>query len=226
MLCLYLRGHSTFGGYFFTRWVLLHRPFNIWRQLGQKCLFRGSASIEVGWPQLLWILNLWQKSAVHAKFGHYRTSGSWVMSSALQKTSNARSPLKAKSLMRVIMPSNWFICKLFQKVVNVWIVERPQLHCGDVMVMVTISVMPVASIIRWMEPIDHSWNLRDAWWVKIAVILLKILEVFNESNFSPRLNVKARAVAIVERTRQPCGEGTRMENLCAMLVVFTTNYIM
>ena len=92
MLCLYLRGHSTFGGYFFTRWALLHRPFNIWRQLGQKCLFRGSASIEVGWPQLLWILNLWQKSAVHAKFGHYRTSGSWVMSLVLQKTSNARPP--------------------------------------------------------------------------------------------------------------------------------------
>ena len=92
MLCLYLRGHLTFGCYFFTRWVLLHRPFNIWRQLGQKCLSRGLASIEVGWPQLLWILNLWQKSAVHAKFGHYRMSGSWVMSSVLQKTSNARPP--------------------------------------------------------------------------------------------------------------------------------------
>ena len=98
MLCPYLRGHSTFGGYFFLRWVLLHRPFNIWWQLGQKCLFRGSASMEVGWPQLLCILNLWQKSAHHEKFGHYRTSASWVMSLVVQKTSNARPPLYSKIL--------------------------------------------------------------------------------------------------------------------------------
>ena len=93
MLCPYLRGHSTFGGDSFRRWVLLHRPFNIWWQLGQKCLFRGLASMEVGWPQLLWILNLLQKSAGHTKFGHYSTSGSWVMSSVVQKTSNAHPPL-------------------------------------------------------------------------------------------------------------------------------------
>ena len=47
MLCPYLRGHWTFGGYFFTEWVLLHRHFNIWCHLGQKCLFRGLASMEV-----------------------------------------------------------------------------------------------------------------------------------------------------------------------------------
>ena len=88
MLCPYLRGHWIFGGYFFTKWVLLHRPFKIWCQLGQKYLFRGLASMEVGWPQLLWILILWQKSAGHAKFGHYRTSGSWVMSSVVQKTAH------------------------------------------------------------------------------------------------------------------------------------------
>ena len=50
MLCPYLRGHLTFGGYFFTRWALLYRPFNIWCKLGQKCLFRGSVSMEVRWP--------------------------------------------------------------------------------------------------------------------------------------------------------------------------------
>ena len=108
MLCLYLRGHSTFGGYFFTRWALLHRPFNIWRQLGQKCLFRGSASIEVGWPQLLWILNLWQKSAHHAKFGHYWTSGSWVMSSVLQKTSNAHPPFLSLEML-ILANYFWFL---------------------------------------------------------------------------------------------------------------------
>ena len=111
MLCPYLRGHWTFGGYFFTKRGLLHRPFNIWCQLGQKCLFTGSASIEVGWPQLLWILNLWQKSAVHAKFGHYRTSGSWVMSSVLQKTSNARSPFNKTCKNHW---SKYFYSRIFQ----------------------------------------------------------------------------------------------------------------
>ena len=86
MLCLYLRGHSTFRGFFFTRCAFLHRTFNIWCQLGQKCLLRGLTSMDVGWPQLLCILIFWQKSAGHAKFGHYRTSGSWVRSSVVQKT--------------------------------------------------------------------------------------------------------------------------------------------
>ena len=50
--------------------------------------------MEVGWPQLLWILILWQKSAFHAKFGHYSTSGSLVMSLVVQKTSNTHPPLR------------------------------------------------------------------------------------------------------------------------------------
>ena len=78
------------GVYFFSRWALLLRPFNIW---WQKCLFRGFASMEVRWPQLLWDLILihWQKSDHLAKFDHHsRSSGSWVMSSFVQKTSKAR----------------------------------------------------------------------------------------------------------------------------------------
>ena len=93
MLCPYLRGQSTFGGSLFIRWALLLRFINIWCQIFKKCLFRGLASMEVGWPQLLWDLIHWQKSTSHAKFDHYRTSGSWVMSSSVQKTSNAHSPL-------------------------------------------------------------------------------------------------------------------------------------
>ena len=74
--------------------MLLHRSINIWCQFGQKCLFRGSASTEVGGPQLLWALFQWQKSASHAKFDQDRTSGSWVMQSYVQKTSNAHPPLR------------------------------------------------------------------------------------------------------------------------------------
>ena len=72
--------------------MLLHRSINIWCQFGQKCLFRGSASTEVGGPQLLWALFQWQKSASHAKFDQDWTSGSWVMQLYVQKTSNARPP--------------------------------------------------------------------------------------------------------------------------------------
>ena len=88
----YLTGYIPWRPSGFWRWALLYRPFNVWCKLGQKCLFRGSASMEVRWPQLLWILNLWQKSTGHAKFGHYRTPGSWVMSLVVQKTSNAHPP--------------------------------------------------------------------------------------------------------------------------------------
>ena len=48
----------------------------------------------------------------------------------------------------------------------------------------------------------------------------------NESNFSPRPNVKARAAAIVELTRQHCGDVTRMVNQCVMLADYTTSYTM
>ena len=88
----YLRGQSTFGGYFFTRWALLHRPFNIWWQLGQKCLYRGSASMEVGLPQLLCFLIFDKKALVMQNLAIW-TSGSLVMSTVVQKTSNARPPL-------------------------------------------------------------------------------------------------------------------------------------
>ena len=95
MLCPYLRGQSTFGGPCFTKWALLLKFINIWCQIFQKCLFRGLASMEVAWPQLFWDLIHWQKSTSHAKFDHYRTSGSWVMSSYVQKTSNARPPFNS-----------------------------------------------------------------------------------------------------------------------------------
>ena len=50
MLHPYLGGQFTFGGHFFTGWALLHRSINICCQFGQKCLFRGLASMEVKWP--------------------------------------------------------------------------------------------------------------------------------------------------------------------------------
>ena len=50
MLCPYLRGQSTFGGYFVTRRVLLHRSTNICCHFCQKCSFRVLASMEVKQP--------------------------------------------------------------------------------------------------------------------------------------------------------------------------------
>ena len=85
MFCLYLRGQSTFWGYFFTVGALSYRPFGFWCDFCPKWPFWGLASMEVGWPQKSWDLIKWHKSASHAKFDHYRTSGSWVMSDLSRK---------------------------------------------------------------------------------------------------------------------------------------------
>ena len=100
MFCLYLRGQSTFWGYFFTVGALFHWPMKIWCQIGQKWPLSESASMEVGWPQLLWDLINNHKSALHAKFDHYTTSGSWVMVWFVQKTSNAHSPLSFRDFSK------------------------------------------------------------------------------------------------------------------------------
>ena len=85
MFCLYLRGQSTFWGYFFTVGALHHRPIGICCHFVPKWPFWVLASMEVGWPQRLLDLIKWHKSASHAKFDHYRTSGSWVMSDLSRK---------------------------------------------------------------------------------------------------------------------------------------------
>ena len=85
MFCLFLRGQSTFWGYFFTVGALYHRPIGICCHFGLICPFWGLASMEVRWPQRLLDLIKWHKSASHAKFDHYRTSGSWVMSNLSRK---------------------------------------------------------------------------------------------------------------------------------------------
>ena len=92
MFCLYLRGQSTFWGYFFTGGALSYRPFGFWWHFGPKWPFGGLASMEFGWPQKSWDLIKWYKSALHAKFDHYTPSGSGVMCDSVQKTSNAHPP--------------------------------------------------------------------------------------------------------------------------------------
>ena len=47
----YLRGHLSFGGYFFTEEEHFYRYIDMWLKIGQKGLFRGLASMEVGWPK-------------------------------------------------------------------------------------------------------------------------------------------------------------------------------
>ena len=93
LFCPYLRGQSTFWGYFFTGGALSYRPFGFWCHFDPKWPFWGLASMEVGWPQKSWDLIKWYKSALHAKFDHYTTSGSWVMCNSVQKTPNAHPPL-------------------------------------------------------------------------------------------------------------------------------------
>ena len=47
----YLRGRLSFGGYFFTEEEHFYRYIDMWLKIGQKGLFRGLASMEVGWPK-------------------------------------------------------------------------------------------------------------------------------------------------------------------------------
>ena len=48
----YLRGHLSFGGYFFTEEEHFYRYIDMWLNFDQKGLFRGLASMEVGWPKI------------------------------------------------------------------------------------------------------------------------------------------------------------------------------
>ena len=52
----YLRGCLSFGGYFFTEEEHFYRYIDMWLKIGQKGLFRGLASMEVGWPKSWWAL--------------------------------------------------------------------------------------------------------------------------------------------------------------------------
>ena len=47
----YLRGRLSFGGYFFTEEEHFYRYIDMWLNFDQKGLFRGLASMEVGWPK-------------------------------------------------------------------------------------------------------------------------------------------------------------------------------
>ena len=47
----YLRGRLSFGGYFFIEKEHFYRYIDMWLKIGQKGLFRGLASMEVGWPK-------------------------------------------------------------------------------------------------------------------------------------------------------------------------------
>ena len=122
--------------------MLLHRSINIWCQFGQKCLFRGSASTEVGGPQLLRALFQWQKSALHAKFDQDRTSGSWVRQSYVQKTSNARPPLKINDTLCNFMPIIKSIFWYHSNTTHSYLNQRP-LSSGST---------------------NHKEMLYDAWW--------------------------------------------------------------
>ena len=111
MFCLYLRGQSTFWGYFFTFGALFYWPMEIWCQIGPKWPLSETASMEVRWTQLLWDLKNNYKSALHAKFDHYTTSGSWVMVQFVQKTSNAHSPLFCfdRNMQMELLATFWMV---------------------------------------------------------------------------------------------------------------------
>ena len=48
----YLRGRLSFGGYFFTEGEHFYRYIDMWLKIVQEGLFRGMASMEVGWPKI------------------------------------------------------------------------------------------------------------------------------------------------------------------------------
>ena len=68
MFCLYLRGQSTFWGYFFTVGALSYRPFGFWCNFCPKWPFWGLASMEVRWPQSSETCKVCSKSASMVKF--------------------------------------------------------------------------------------------------------------------------------------------------------------
>ena len=134
MLCLYLRGHSTFGGYFFTRWALLHRPFNIWWQLGQKCLFRGLASMEVGWPQSPETFKVCPRSVNMAKFW------CWLVNRGLRYwAASILYHIEVRPQLRPWCQNPWKPLKCASKVpswrnidasqsTGSWVIERPPFY--------------------------------------------------------------------------------------------------
>ena len=67
MFCLYLRGQSTFWGYFFTGCALSYRPFGFWCHFGPKWPFWRSASMEVSWPQSLETFKSISKKCQHGE---------------------------------------------------------------------------------------------------------------------------------------------------------------
>jgi len=90
-----------------------------------------------------------------------------------------------------------------QKAESAWIVQQPQRHYGVGTEMDTTSVMLVDCITKWMEPTGHLSNQRGKW---------------------TRNDGKARSVPIVPLLQLPYGEEMELENQCAMLVDFITNY--
>ena len=154
MFCLYLRGQSTFWGYFFTGGALSYRPFGFWCHFGPKWPFWRLASMEVRWPQSSETFKVCPKSANMVKFW------CWLVNRGLRYwAASILYHIEVWPQLRPLSQNPWKPLKCASKVpswqnidasqsTGSWVIERPPFYN-----VLSISQRPI----NFLRLFLHRW---------------------------------------------------------------------